>query len=417
MALGVDEALARELASDVGIGIDVLPQTGQALVMTAVAGSGKTLTATRTHQVDLVDLVLDSGAPIPVLVDARAVGTGQLKDTVIARCAGLGDPYLVGTRLVLDGVDEVSRAEAQRLLFEAAAIAGAWPRSSAVAFSRPDVDYHGLHTAPLSLPAPEALEEIAARIVDRPNPFTGLPSALRDAVKLPFYAIATAVLLRRSAAVPASRAAIIGALVKMSLKDADVSDEEALRRLAVSLLETGLVRDADFGADDADAVARSRLVVRESGTLRFAVPIYQDWFAAQFIMAHGLPDSIGASDPWSFDSWRHALALALAVGSARVVDETARALTVKAPAGLRLVLDDATSSPRVVADDDGRADDDSSRAAKRSRLHIQRLNVCLPLQVATLPTPAESKCWSAGRGRRSSFEMPPASTCADAGPF
>lgn len=362
MALGVDEALASELASDVGVGNDVVPHAGDALVMTAVAGSGKTLTAIRTHQVDLVDLVLDKAAPIPVLIDARAIGPGQLRDAVIARCEGLGDPQLVGVRLVLDGVDEISRVESRRLLFEAAAIASAWPRSSSIAFSRPDVDYYGLRTAPLSLPAPEALEQIAARIVERPHPLTGLPSALREAVKLPFYAIATAVLLRRSVEVPTSRASIIGALVDMSLKDADATDEESLRRLAVSLLETGLVRDADFGSYESAVVARSRLVVRENGTLRFAVPIYQDWFAAQAVMADGVPDSIDASDPWSFDSWRHALSLALALGSARVVDETARAMMATVAAGLPLVLDEATSSPRFETTDEGRALEDSARA-------------------------------------------------------
>lgn len=344
-ALGVEEPLAQSLAKDPTVGTDVRAADGEVLVLTAVAGSGKTLTAIRSHQVNIVDAVLDPNAPLPVLVHARAVGDADLREVVAFRTRALGDLYELGVRLVLDGLDEVSGSEAQRLLSEASVVASAWPSSAAVAFGRPDVPYSGVRTSSLPLPSPEALEMLVSAIVGRAHPFWNFSPALRRAVELPLYAIAAAVLVHRNRALPQSRAAIVEALIGLCLKDADVLDEALLRQLAVELACRGSITETDFGRADAARLAASRLVIREGGNLRFAVPIYEDWFAAQALMIDAAVERLPAGDPIAFSQWRHAFSLALAVGSPNIVDELATQLTIRASAGLRLVLDEATSSP------------------------------------------------------------------------
>jgi len=344
VALGVERNLAGVLATDRGVGFDIDPVEGEGLVLTAVAGSGKSLTAIRTHQVDLVDAALDPHSPVPVLLDARVATKAVLRDLILDRCNMLGDPTRVGVRMVLDGLDEISRSTAQALLSDALVLVSSWPRSSVVAFSRPDVKYHGVRSALLPLPLAADLEDIAAQIAGRPSPFRDLPRALRQSVALPLYAVATAVLLRRRAEIPQSPASIIGSLIDICLKDADVQDEAALIRLAVTLVEHQRVAEGDFGPEAALQVSKSRLVLREEGYLRFAAPIYQDWFASKSLFAGGISNFSQPFDPWAFDRWRYPLALALAGGSAEVVDVIAAYVMGQAPASFRLLLNDATTS-------------------------------------------------------------------------
>lgn len=178
-ALGVDESVAATLARDRTVGFDVIAPDGEVLVLSAVAGSGKTLTAIRSHQVGIVDAVLSPSAAVPVLVHSRALASTHLRDVVIARTRDIADAPSVGVRLVLDGLDEVSRSEAQRVLSEAVVLCSAWLSSSAVAFGRPDVEYNGVRTAPLQLPSPKRLESIASSIAGRSDPFWNFPPALR----------------------------------------------------------------------------------------------------------------------------------------------------------------------------------------------------------------------------------------------
>lgn len=344
-ALGVDETIAATLAKDRDVGLDVMAPDGDVLVLTAVTGSGKTMTAIRSHQVNVVDAVLSAAAPIPVLVHTRALTTADLRDVVMARTRDIADVSSVGIRLVLDGLDEVSRSEAQRVLAEAAVLVSAWPSSSAVAFGRPDVPYNGVRTAQLQLPSPESLERIATSITGMASPFWGFSPSLRHAVQLPLFAIAASVLISRRREVPQSRAAIIEALVGVCLKDADVTDEGSLRRLAVELVRHGTVTEGTVGTAQAARLAMSRIVIRAAGQLRFAVPVYQDWFAAQALLVDGIAEEVVPTDAESFSRWRHVFALAMAVGPVMVVDHLASLLTARVPAGLRLVLDESTSGP------------------------------------------------------------------------
>lgn len=252
-----------------------------------------------------MDAVLDAASPIPVLLHARSLYERQLKDAVIQECSGLGDPTQLGVRLVLDGLDEVRASTARRLVSQASVLASAWPSTSVAAFSKPDIIYHGATTAALPIPSPDELERLASTIVGRTRPFSGLNRVLQLAVQLPLYAVALSVLVQRQQEVPESGAAILGALVRTCMRDEHTTDEELLRRLAVQLTVHKEVSEADFGSSEARRVAESRLVMLTDGQIRFSVPIYQEWFAAQALLFDDAIMAVKPHDPWAFESWRY----------------------------------------------------------------------------------------------------------------
>ncbi len=126
-------------------------------------------------------------------------------------------------------------------------------------------------------------------------------------------------------------------------------------------------------------MATSRIVIRESGELRFAVLIYQDWFAAQALLVDGIAERVVPMGAEMFSRWRHVFALAMAVGPVMVVDDLASLLTASAPAGLRLVLDEATSGPSLPAT----LAEAPTDAAKRIVRCLEVTNCALALPLST----------------------------------
>lgn len=345
VALGVDDHQARRIAMHPAVGTDVTVQEGTVGLFAGVAGSGKTMTALRTYQVALVFAILDPSEPVPVYLEARTTGSSGLRQAIVLQCGVLGDPTRLGLRLVLDGLDEVDRDTAQRLISEAQVIASSWPRVSVAAFGRPDRTYPAVQAHPLPAPDAGELERVAAEIAGRERPFIGLHGPIRQAIELPLYAIAAAVLLRQRQDVPQSPAGILRALIHICMHADDVADEVPLRRLAVELTATGEAHEADFGTTEALRATRSRLVLLDDGALRFAVPLFQEWFASQALLLDGAVRYLHHGDAWAFDRWRYALALALVTGSSADVDRLAHEMLARAPAGFCLVLDEATSGP------------------------------------------------------------------------
>jgi hypothetical protein len=381
VALGVSEDLAGTLAMDASIGQAIRLDEGASLLLTAVAGSGKTMTALRTHHADLRDAVLSTAGPVPVLIDARFVGARTVEDCIRSKCVGIGEPSELGIRLVIDGLDEVSRNESQRLLFEAQTLAKVWPKSCVLGLGRPGVDLRGIEARSLPVPTRGALEPVIERISGRAHVLYNLPPALRASLELPLYAVAYAVLTRAGSVVHPSRAAILGELVDQCRREDDVPDEVLLQRLAVALTESGEVSSSAFGLAEAREVGKSRLVVHEAGLLRFAVAIYQEWFAAMALLAGSFRPSLSPSDPTHFDRWRSAIAIALAHGSESDVDEIAGWVLDTAPGGFRMALDEATTSSLHGADPG-----DAERATNRLRsAALAYLETMQPTMAAATP--------------------------------
>ena len=344
-ALGVEPDLAHELATDLGVGPHVEVVSGVVVVQAARAGTGKSLCAIRTFELGLVDAVVGSAAPIPVLVHAGAFDPRGLRQTVMDECMGIGNPTTLGARIIVDGLDEVPRSAAAQIIAEAGVLVGAWPATSATCFGRPDIEYRGAAVQHLPVPSRQELESLARRISGRPYPFHALPTSVQEAVQLPLFAIGVAAIEARLGTVPTSQAGIIRSLVQNRIGDLEVLENGQLyETLAVRQIRDGSVAEIDIGSAIADELCASRLVVRDDrGYVRFAVPLYGDWFAANALLRD--PDLMGTGhlDPTTFDRWRYAVSLAFSIGSADDADRLAQKVAEMAPAGLALVVDDATA--------------------------------------------------------------------------
>ncbi|MCO5322089.1 MAG: hypothetical protein M9922_11910 [Microthrixaceae bacterium] len=343
-AVGVEPVLARELATDLGVGTHLETVPGLAVVHTARAGSGKSLCAIRTFEAGLVDAVLDPAAPIPVLLHAGAAHPRGLRASALEACQGLGDPTALGAQLVIDGLDEVQRSTAEGFIAEARALVGAWPRTSATCFGRPDLDYRGAEVQSLPTPTRDELEALAERISGRSQPFYNLPASVWEAVAQPLFAIGVAAIQARSGDIPTSRAGIIRSLVQNRIGDLEVLEDRLIYEdLAVRLAAQGAVSEIEVGSAAADELCASRLAIRDHGFVRFAVPLYGDWFGARALLRDPDVMGTGALDPNTFDRWRYAVSLALSMGSTADADRLAAAVAVVAPAGLALMVADATT--------------------------------------------------------------------------
>ena len=95
---------------------------------------------------------------------------------------------------------------------------------------------------------------------------------------------------------------------------------QLLENLALHLTETGSKDDGLNYATRQQAL-RSRLVREVNGHAEFTLPVFQQWFAAQALLAH--PERIDevAADPVLFGRWRWALAVAGSAAKAAALDD------------------------------------------------------------------------------------------------
>ena len=113
--LGVPDDIADEIALDPPVGYElILPTAGSQLVVGG-QGVGKTLAVERLFQNAIGDALGDSSKPSPIFVRAMDLN-GTLRDYVENVTRGYAFPTAQGALVVIDGLDEVGTANANRLL-------------------------------------------------------------------------------------------------------------------------------------------------------------------------------------------------------------------------------------------------------------------------------------------------------------
>lgn len=128
--------------------------------------------------------------------------------------------------------------------------------------------------------------------------------------------------------IPSGQADLIRRLVEYALADAPTSAAAvtstprytALRTLAENLTRSGNTRDG-LNFQERALVRQTTLVhVRADGSADFTLPIFQQWFAGQSILAAPSKARELAADPQLFDRWRWAIAVACVAGDSEQVD-------------------------------------------------------------------------------------------------
>ncbi|MCX4564225.1 hypothetical protein [Streptomyces sp. 2-1] len=325
-AAGVPLAVADEFADSSQLGalpaavVASLPETG-VVVLEGGFGAGKSLAAERLHQQDIAAVRTDAQAPIPVHLVAQHI-PGNVIDAATRAARALGDPAVRGVALVVDGLDEPGPIRGKELLdqalsWAASATGGRW---RILVTARPGLEVD----AKLRRVMPELAEEEAAALMDRLGG-SGLAvrsqsSMVRSVLRRPLFAIIGAQLQRDHERLPNSPVAFLDALVTRALRDVESVQEERaerlLQRLAAACVSTGgLAAAADVGSPgEVRALLGTRLVVRLGDRhLAFALPVLEQYFAGQALLAGGVLAEVVPSVEL-LDRWRYGLAMAIASG-------------------------------------------------------------------------------------------------------
>jgi hypothetical protein len=339
LAAGVDAELAQTLADDEAVGAPTrlgqpIPSTGM-LMLEGDFGSGKSVTTERIYAADNARAIEDDTAPLPLWLAAKSV-TGPLVDAVRTAIEGLGDLNRNGVRLVLDGLDEPGQARASELLNEARALPFTWPNTRVVVTARPGLP---LNKGELKLTYPPLSDDEVAALAERLGSdhrwLWGQPEPIRKMLHLPLFLIVATLRQQAGAEIPRSQGTFLDALATAALHRTHWPTEQArqaLQSLACLTIEYGgTVPAAELGSDEAVRSAlETRLVVREGRSLRFALPVIEQYFAAQAVLQDGL-GFIDLSDLALLDRWLDSLTLAVTVGSWRQVSTLLDVMVTKHP--------------------------------------------------------------------------------------
>jgi len=296
-------------------------------VVTGEVGAGKSLLLDRLLQRATVKLREDPSAPLPAYLEAWEVA-GRLRDAVVEKTAALGDARTRGAVVFLDGVDEVGRSRASRLVREARILVGTLPNTTVLVAGRP---LPGLAHDHEQVEVPELTPEETLALIEG---LTGRelhvaethrwPESIAEAVRRPLFATLMAVDMRsRDFSNPRSIGELLAGLVDRALEGSGEELElEQLRHLAVASTTAsgGPVRAADVATtSETRRLLETGLIFERDGRIGFSLHILNEWFAAQALQT-GLADTSEiVANPGSLERWRYPLAIAVGTfGYARV---------------------------------------------------------------------------------------------------
>ncbi|MEU4390168.1 hypothetical protein [Kribbella sp. NPDC023855] len=324
---------------------------GGVVVLLGDFGAGKSEIAEAWHRVGIKNLTAGEDAPFPVWLSARDL-LGQRLEDAVDRQLGPAWRYGRGASIAVDGLDETDPATAQTLLDAVRIIARAQSNVRVLLTARPGV------LSPTSTEEATAAlltEEDALKLVElaggKSRDTWRWTADMRATVTRPFFALAAGAMLRRDEAAR-GEADLIRGLVENALKKGTerlaVTSSETrsiLENLAVALTRTG--RDG-LSFSHRQIARSSRLVADNAdGSVRFCLPIFQHWFAAQAILAGDVPAVEVVADARSFNRWRWAAAVAaLSATGARQVDDLLGTWVTGNPGAAAWVINAAFSEHR-----------------------------------------------------------------------
>ena len=112
----------------------VIPSSGGVSVLTGPLGSGKSFAAERLFRA-AVERAGDPDASLPIYINARHV-SADLRSYCTQAISQLGDPNVLGAAIIVDQLDDLPAADAQRLYEEAVVLAHSWPNTGVLLVAR-----------------------------------------------------------------------------------------------------------------------------------------------------------------------------------------------------------------------------------------------------------------------------------------
>ena len=347
---GVPDDIAQELANDQSIGHKLeLPTTG-VLQVIATQGSGKTLAAHRLYQRAITNRLNNRLKPLAVFLNARAI-TGELKDFIEKAVGDQGSVYTQPLLVIIDGLDEVGRHQANQMLGSVVSFTDANQNVSAVVMTR---SLPGLRTLDGIMALPGCSDEeflsIASRVAGRPVRASEVPYQISK-TRSPLFAVIGGTHFRNSrnplGTLPSQ---MVSQLVQRILEESDDYPEdkaEPLKKLAIACINGGEnvnKADIDPRASVHAFLADSRLVVEVDDKFDFALAIFREWFAARALVEKAIsPADIDLTS----DRWVVPLAIAINSENAGLAPEIMETISTTDPGIAGLVLEEVKHNRSV----------------------------------------------------------------------
>jgi hypothetical protein len=305
----VDTVLASAKRSSDALASEI--PTEDIVILEGPFGAGKSALLESLVRSQLTLCAKDGTKPLPVFVGARGAPldlVDALPDAAISAVPPL---------LLVDGLDEAPTARRRELVAQAASLLHAGRVSRVVISRRPGESLLDIPIWSVPEQTESESEELMSLVAQREIRIWYLPGPARDAVRRPLFAIIAGTLQGRNRRIPESEAEFLNALVTSALGGSSGSLSETLLDLAVrTLAGSGRVPASQIGdLFQKQRILATRLVVEEDGELSFSLPILEQFFAALALrQQQDLVDN-ALADIASFDRWRYALAMALAMMS------------------------------------------------------------------------------------------------------
>lgn len=359
LAVGVGEEMAEEFADNPAIGSipsSLHLSSSKVILITGGMGIGKSLVAERLFQNSVRLMIEDEHAPIPCYLEAwQWRDERPLQKLVETTVSDLGEPKTQGVIVFINGADEIIGAS-NDLLSDARLLVKVWPNTTVVITSRPFRNLVAQDVLQETVPelsvnqACKLISQVAGQVITEYIVSQWSPS-LRSAIKLPLFALLLANYLKaKDIRVPQSTGELLNNLIDRSLGQ-EVADRESsnhfLQTLATRCIQySGPVHPTEVTASRADfqSILSSRLVIEQQGKLGFALPILNEWFAAQSLVA-GIPDpELLAQDVEQLESWRYPLIIAIAASGHEQVSRFLTPIVRNHPAFAAEVVTEALAS-------------------------------------------------------------------------
>ena len=345
--LGVQNDIAQDLAEDQSIGHKLDPPPSGVLQVVAAQGSGKTLAAHRFYQHAIGNRLGSHFEPLPVFLNARHI-KGELKDDIEKAVGEQGSVYTQRILVIIDGLDETGRHEANQILGKIESYTNANQNVAAVVMSR---SLPGLKSLDGSITLPGCSDEeflsIASRVAGRPIHVGEVPYRVAK-TQIPLFAVIIGVHFRDSQnLLGTSPSQMISQLVQRTLEESDDYPEEKaepLKKLAIACTNSGEnvnKSEIDPKSSVHAHLAGSRLVVEENDKIDFVLAIFREWFAARALVERTvLPSDVDLTS----DRWVIPLAIAINSENASLSSEIMEVISTKDPGIAGLVLDEVKHS-------------------------------------------------------------------------
>ncbi len=308
--LEVPDEIATELTDNQTVGdVFALPNTGLHVLL-GDQGTGKSLAGERLLQKS-IDLALeDASQPFPVFINARQFNE-PLNEYVNRITGDVASPFIQGTFVVVDKIDELGITEANNLIDQLVVFADANSKSTIVAPLRP---LPGLKQVGTRVDMPLLTDEQSLELIRKiageqvlPGVRLSSSGATWDATKRPLFAIMMGVELRQNPdeGVP-SASDLVRRMAGRAFADSKLPTErvdDLLKTLAVQTTISGKpVPNSRISRNirEQHDLSNSRLVLEQDDAIDFTLAVFREWFAARAIVEGDVEfeSLIPASDRW-----------------------------------------------------------------------------------------------------------------------